>query len=170
MIILNHLLIWILRPLYLVFGSISRHQIGRIAHNKIKSNQSQRSYLSYWHTAAINISGSFLLGIIVGFPSSISPNESKKPSPSMNSTMDGKPISRVERSAESFHFSPRMRLLFGTGFCGSFTTFSTFSVDVVNLMMKGSNMKALSYICVNNVGGFAAALSGFVLVQKLVRR
>lgn len=39
-----------------------------------------------------------------------------------------------------------MRLLFITGFCGGFSTFSTFSSDAFNMMQDGSWVLSISYI------------------------
>lgn len=40
-------------------------------------------------------------------------------------------------------------LFAGVGFCGSFTTFSTFSVDTIQLIENGHNWTAVSYALAN---------------------
>lgn len=65
--------------------------------------------------------------------------------------------------AASAPVPPRMKLLIGTGFCGSFTTFSTFSVDTVQMMQAGQARKAIAYVMVNNVMGIGAAGAGMML-------
>jgi CrcB protein len=63
--------------------------------------------------------------------------------------------------------APRLaRPLFGTGFCGGFTTFSTFSVDLVVLV---------DHACWGRAGGYllatvAACVLGVVAGAALVRR
>jgi CrcB protein len=47
-------------------------------------------------------------------------------------------------------------LLVGTGACGSFTTFSSFSFDVVRLWEGGDPVKAAGYALANIVGALAA--------------
>ncbi|KAL3794836.1 hypothetical protein ACHAW5_004358 [Stephanodiscus triporus] len=64
--------------------------------------------------------------------------------------------------------SPRTRLMAGVGFCGSFTTFSTFSVDVLGMLNRGDMARAFSYVAVNNVGGIAAAFAGFNFAKRIV--
>mmetsp|Transcript_14272 Transcript_14272/g.28431 ORF Transcript_14272/g.28431 Transcript_14272/m.28431 type:complete len:93 (-) Transcript_14272:36-314(-) len=65
--------------------------------------------------------------------------------------------------AASAPLPPRVKLLLGTGFCGSFTTFSTFSVDTVQLIQAGQAKKAFAYVMVNNVMGITAAGAGILL-------
>jgi fluoride ion exporter CrcB/FEX len=50
----------------------------------------------------------------------------------------------------------------------SFTTFSTFSVDVVTWLSEGKTARAVSYVATNNVGGFAAAALGMALMKKFI--
>lgn len=63
--------------------------------------------------------------------------------------------------------SPRAKLMLGVGFCGSFTTFSTYSVDIVTWLQNGQTNKAVAYVLTNNLGGVLAAAAGFVLVKKI---
>lgn len=41
------------------------------------------------------------------------------------------------------------QLLFTTGFCGGFTTFSTFSFELLELLRRGHNVKAALYAAVS---------------------
>lgn len=107
------------------------------------------SYLDFYLQAGINIAGSFLLGGVTGAPVV----SAARPSP--------------KAGLPSFGLTPRTKLMIGVGFCGSFTTFSTFSVDVANWLAQGQTTKAVSYIMANNVGGIVAATAGLVLVKKL---
>lgn len=52
---------------------------------------------------------------------------------------------------------------FGTGFCGAFTTFSAFSVEVVRLVQDGETMQAVRYVGASLVLGLAAAAAGVAL-------
>ncbi len=58
----------------------------------------------------------------------------------------------------------------GTGFVGSFTTFSTFSVEVSQLIMKGAWFYAGSYIFVSVMGGLLSAGLGFYVSSRLIQR
>ena len=42
--------------------------------------------------------------------------------------------------------NPDLRLLFITGFCGGFTTFSAFAAENINLFQSGHSLTALLYI------------------------
>ena len=86
-----------------------------------------------WATVAINIAGSFMLGMLVA----------------------------------AGWFSRDVREALGVGFLGGFTTFSTFSVQVVMDVDAGEPWRAGAYRLVSVVGGIAAATCGFVLGRKL---
>jgi CrcB protein len=85
-------------------------------------------------TMLINISGSFILGVLVSLSGPMA-------------------------------ISSGTRLFLATGFCGGYTTFSTFSVETLNLMEKGSYGLALVYLFGNLLGGILAAWAGFILAR-----
>jgi CrcB protein len=86
-----------------------------------------------WSTVAINVVGSFLLGLLV----------------------------------TSSWFSTEVREGIGVGFLGGFTTFSTFSVQIVLEADAGRTGTALVYLLVSVVGGIAAAVAGYALGRAL---
>ena len=55
----------------------------------------------------------------------------------------------------------------GVGFLGGFTTFSTFSVQVVLEADGGRPGKAVAYLVASVAGGIAAAAAGYALGRKL---
>jgi CrcB protein len=57
--------------------------------------------------------------------------------------------------------------LAGTGFCGGFTTYSTFGVETVRLAEEGSFLEAGLNIAASLAFGLVAALSGWYLAQAL---
>ena len=86
-----------------------------------------------WSTVAINIVGSFLLGLLV---------------------------------AEHW-FSRDVREAIGVGFLGGFTTFSTFSAQIVLEVDGGRPGKAALYLVASVVGGIAAATAGYALGRRI---
>jgi CrcB protein len=79
-------------------------------------------------TLAVNLLGSFLLGVLVTVP--------------------------VD--------APLLQFL-GTGFCGAFTTFSSFAVETVRLAEAGEPGRALGNAAVNLVGALLAVALGVLL-------
>jgi CrcB protein len=82
-----------------------------------------------WSTVAINVVGSFLLGLLVA----------------------------------AGWFSRDVREGIGVGFLGGFTTFSTFSVQIVMEADTGKTGTAGLYLIASIVGGIAAAAAGYAL-------
>ena len=81
-----------------------------------------------WTVVAINVAGSFALGLLVGAGA-----------------------------------SGDVRAVAGVGFLGGFTTFSTFSLDVVADLEAGRTGRALAVIGASVVVGVAAAAGGWAL-------
>ena len=83
-----------------------------------------------WATFWINVSGSFVLGLFI--------------------------VIVLERHGPTKYLLP----FFGTGFVGSFTTFSTFSVEADLLIKGGHVMTAAVYVAATLVVGLFSAWLG----------
>ena len=88
-------------------------------------------------TAGINVAGSFALGLAAG-------------------RFGGAPPSG----------RPRVMLALGTGFMGAFTTFSTFSLDVVALAEQGALARAACLALGTPALGIGAAAAGLALGRR----
>lgn len=64
----------------------------------------------------------------------------------------------------------RARLCAGTGFCGAFTTYSTFALEIVLLGRYGYLGTAISYGLLSVVGGVITAWLGIVIMESVHRR
>jgi CrcB protein len=68
---------------------------------------------------------------------------------------------------ETSTLSPQIRTFLFVGVLGGFTTFSSFSLETLNLLRDGEVKLALLNILLNNVGGIGLAFLGFALVKQL---
>lgn len=68
---------------------------------------------------------------------------------------------------EKFVLGPTGRLLLMTGFCGAFTTFSTFMLETGNLVKDGQIVSALANVLASVMFGFFLYKLG-VLVGKVI--
>jgi fluoride exporter len=91
-----------------------------------------------WGTLLVNITGSLLLGFILRYASFT-------------------PTVTVE-----------MRALLTTGFCGGYTTFSTFSYETAALMEDGRYERAALYAAASMLVSLAAVFAGFALARELL--
>lgn len=89
-------------------------------------------------TLLINISGSLLLGFLMRF------------------------------GLEGSTASPELRLMLTTGFCGGFTTFSTFSYETARLLEGGEWYRGLIYIAASVVVCLGGTFIGFALARMVL--
>ena len=75
----------------------------------------------------------------------------------------------VVRSAGALELAPETRALLTVGFCGAFTTFSTFSLETIVLLEQGFWARAVAYSLGSVALGVAAVAAGFALAAPLVR-
>ena len=86
-----------------------------------------------WAIALINISGSFLLGIVAAFLAREDPK----------------------------------RLFIGTGILGGYTTYSTFSLDVVEQFQRKEYLAAIGNVSIQTIASIALCAVGFAIGSKL---
>lgn len=79
----------------------------------------------------------------------------------VGSAVAGVILGLAERAAVSADW----RLILVTGFCGGLTTFSTWSVETIELLDGGRWRAALLNVFVTLVLGFAAAGAGYLLAR-----
>lgn len=70
-------------------------------------------------------------------------------------------------SEEKFLMGPEVRLLLMVGFCGAFTTFSTFMLETANLLKDGENVHALLNIFLSLIFGFLVFKIGVFLAELI---
>lgn len=66
-----------------------------------------------------------------------------------------------------WHHNHRIVVGLGTGFIGAFTSFATFSSEVVKFALDGDIQNAIIYWMIGVTGGFFGAVSGIAVTEKL---
>jgi CrcB protein len=62
--------------------------------------------------------------------------------------------------------SPETRILLTTGFCGGYTTFSTFTYETAAMFESGQYRRAIVYVTLSVVLSVLATFAGFALAQS----
>ena len=86
-------------------------------------------------TFAINILGSFVIGLIAGL------------------------------ALKNNALNPRVVLFLKVGICGGFTTFSSFALETGDLIKGGNTLTALLYVILSVAAGVAAVFGGQAVVR-----
>lgn len=76
----------------------------------------------------------------------------------------------VLRSAEIVPLSPELRLFLTVGFCGAFTTFSTFSYETLALLQQGAWLRAGLYSFGSLAIALLALVAGLTIAAPLIHR
>ena len=87
-----------------------------------------------WATLTVNVVGSLLIGLLSG----------------LLARHGGSSVESIRAFAV-------------VGFCGGFTTFSTFSNEMFRLFESGRYALLATYVAVSLLGGFLAVLTGYAL-------
>ena len=91
-----------------------------------------------WATLTVNVVGSMIMGLLVGF------------------------LARHGQGGETW------RLLIGVGLLGGFTTFSSFSMEVVLLAERGAFGLAALYAGLSVIAGVGAMVLGLMMMRTTV--
>lgn len=67
-----------------------------------------------------------------------------------------------------FNLPSEIQALLTVGFCGAFTTFSTFALDVAFLTERGNVMLAGFYVAISVAGAILAMFGGLALMRALL--
>ncbi|MEP7065237.1 MAG: fluoride efflux transporter CrcB [Gemmatimonadota bacterium] len=112
---------------------------GGVSRFYLASAIQQRAGVGFpWGTLAINVTGSLLLGFLIRYATAT-------PTISME-----------------------MRAMMTVGFCGGYTTFSTYSYETLSLIENGQLGRAVVYSLGSVVLAVFATFAGFMLARELI--
>ena len=73
----------------------------------------------------------------------------------------------VTRLQERLPLSTYRRPLWGTGFCGAYTTFSTMQLELLEMIDHGRYLLAAGYAVASICGGFIAVFASTALIRRV---
>ena len=76
-------------------------------------------------------------------------------------------IGMLDALSEKFLLSTAARVLLMTGFCGAFTTFSTFMLETFHLVRGGELVRAAANVSISFAVGFALFYLGTLIVRSI---
>ncbi len=71
-------------------------------------------------------------------------------------------------SEQTTLIGPQWRIFAITGILGGFTTFSTFTLDTMNLLRESQYLYAITYIALTVVLGIMFTISGYIVTKNLL--
>lgn len=105
----------------------------------------QRDVEFPWGTLTANLLGCLVMGLVVQL------------------------IANTAWFNESGIIPDQYRLLFGIGFCGSFTTLSSLVLEINTMIQKNELFYSFSYLVSTLVGGFACFYLGIVIMRAVLQ-
>jgi CrcB protein len=90
-----------------------------------------------WGTLAVNVTGSFVIGVFLTW------------------------------TTERIITDPAYRLLVAVGFCGAYTTFSSYAFETVRLMEQGHFLSATGNFLTNNMLSLMGVFAGIMLARSV---
>ncbi|MCH5644817.1 MULTISPECIES: fluoride efflux transporter CrcB [unclassified Gordonia (in: high G+C Gram-positive bacteria)] len=134
------------RPLHLQWRAIALVFLGGIAGTGLRY-LTEHLFPAYgtdwpWATFGVNLSGAFILGALLEVLALAGPD-------------DG--------------WRRTIRVLVGTGFCGSYTTYSSFALETTQLGHHGAVGLGIAYAASSVVLGVVCAWAGIVVAGQLLR-
>jgi len=90
-----------------------------------------------WGTLAVNVTGSFVIGLFLAW------------------------------TTERIITDPAYRLLVAVGFCGAYTTFSSYAFETVRLVEQGHFLSATGNFLTNNLLSLMGVLAGIMLARSI---
>lgn len=120
-----------------------------------------------WATFWTNVSGSFLLGLLLVVILDRLPS-TRPPATAEAVSRRSAPVGDVDRPAGSI--LRLVRPFAATGILGAFTTMSTFEVETALLLKDGHALTAVVYLGTGLTAGLALAYAGILTGRRLTRR
>lgn len=90
-----------------------------------------------WGTLVVNVAGSFVLALVATL------------------------------AVDDTRLSPALRLALTTGFCGGFTTYSTFNLELLAFLQRGLYLRSALYLAATLGACLVGGALGLVLGQRL---
>ena len=78
-------------------------------------------------------------------------------------------ISFAAIQSTSIHVSEEIKLILNVGFLGAFTTFSTYSMELLNLFLKGEVALGILFAALNVIGALIFCFIGYYLFNLFLK-